>query len=261
MSVKSEGLETGTLGKTMAVLEAISAAPAPMRFTDLLGQVAQPRGTLHRQISNLVAEGLLAQRSDLTYELGPRLLKLASSAWSSNHFRVIAEPHLAQLHAATGETIHLGILSGHEIIYLDKVESKAAVRMHSQIGNVSPIYCTGVGKAAASGLAPVSLDKLADRLNFHQFTAATITSKPEFIAAIGKIKDNGIAYDREEHEAGIACVAAPVISANGVILAGVSITAPTYRVSMEQFEQWAPLVKKAAARITEDIATRLGPKV
>ena len=80
---------TGTLGKAMEVLETIALSNTPLRFTDVLHLVDQPRGTLHRQISNLIEEGLLSTRADNSYELGLKLLKFASRAWSSNQFRTI----------------------------------------------------------------------------------------------------------------------------------------------------------------------------
>ena len=139
------GPQTGTVGKAMAVLEIVARAEEPPRFTDILARSDQPRGTLHRQLSNLVEEGLLSLNRDHTYSLGLRLLMFASRAWAGNQFRAIAEPHLRRLNEATGETVHLGVLRGTEVIYLDKVEGRQAVRMYSQIGNASPAFCTGVG--------------------------------------------------------------------------------------------------------------------
>ena len=251
---------TGTLGKAVDVLDAVAAAPRAPRFTDLLGVIDQPRGTLHRQISNLVAEGLLTQRADNCYELGPRLLKLAAHAWSGNQFRMIAEPHLAALHEATGETVHLGILSGREIVYLDKVESRSAVRMHSQIGKASPLHCTGVGKAALSAMEDGRLHKLVHQLDYRVFTAGTLADAAALLTEIAEIRARGFAYDREEHEAGIGCVAAPIASPDGSLLAGISVTAPCYRVGFDQLTEWAPLVCRAARRISDDIATRMGPR-
>ena len=157
---QSKAVSTGTLGKAMAVLDIVAASPFPPRFTDILRQSDQPRGTLHRQLSNLVEEGLLNQRRDTSYELGYKLLKFASRAWAGSEFRLIAEPHLRNLHELTGETVHLGVLRDNQVIYLDKVEGKQAVRMYSQIGNASPVYCTGVGKAALSAMAEFRHGKL-----------------------------------------------------------------------------------------------------
>jgi IclR family transcriptional regulator, acetate operon repressor len=257
----STGLGTGTLGKALSVLDVVAEASRPMRFTDILDVLDQPRGTLHRQISNLVAEGFLTQRSDNCYELGPRLLKLASRAWSDNQFRRIAEPHIAALHDATGETVHLGILNGIEIIYLDKVESRSAVRMHSQIGKASPVYCTGVGKAALSRLSDAQLAATIARIKFKKFTDATLADGASLKAEILAIRNAGISYDREEHEMGIGCVAAAISSPDGALIAGISVTAPTYRIGMDILSGWAPLVRATADRISEDISTRLGPRL
>ena len=160
----------------MAVLEIVAASDEPMRFTDILRRSDQPRGTLHRQLSNLIEEGLLAVNRDHSYSLGIRLLKFASKAWAGNEFRTIAEPHLRRLHEQTGETVHLGVLRGLDVIYLDKVESRQAVRMYSQIGNASPVYCTGVGKAALSCLPQAELDRLLPRIVFHRYTEHTLMS-------------------------------------------------------------------------------------
>ena len=251
---------TGTLGKAIDVLEAVASSPHPLRFTDLLKLVDQPRGTLHRQISNLIEEDLLAVRPDHSYELGLKLLKLASRAWSGNQFRAIAEPHLLRLHAETGETVHLGVPKGVEVIYLDKVESRQVVRMHSQIGNASPIYCTGVGKAAMAVMPEAQREALIARLSFKRHTDSTIAGVEALRAEIEEIRRTGVAYDREEHEPGIHCVAAPIHSRDGEFVAGLSVTAPAYRIKMDQLASWAPLVRAAAAAIMEDMAHRLGPK-
>jgi IclR family transcriptional regulator, acetate operon repressor len=258
--ITDAGTDTGTLGKAMSVLDVVAKSERPLRFTDLLELIDQPRGTLHRQISNLIAEGLLTQRGDFCYELGPRLLKLASRAWSGNQFRHIAEPHLAALHEATGETVHLGVLADAEIIYLDKVESRSAVRMHSQVGKASPVYCTGVGKAALSRLSDERLAQIARSINFHRFTPSTLADANALIAEVADIRRDGLAFDREEHEPGISCVAAPISSHDGSLVAGISVTAPSYRVDMKQLEAWGPLVRRTADSISADITMRMGPR-
>lgn len=208
----AQARETGTLGKLMVLLDLVTHADAPLRFTDILALAGQPRGTLHRQLTHLVEEGLLELDGDGRYAPGLRLLDFAARSWARNEFRLIAEPHLADLQRATGETVHLGVLRGQSIIYLDKVEGRQPVRMYSQIGNASPCYCTGVGKAALSLLPAESLVDLIAGLSFTSFTASTHVSAETLLAEIREIADQGYAFDREEHEAGIRCVAAPVWS-------------------------------------------------
>src|SRR5687768_5985509 len=92
------GKDTGTLGKAISVLDIITSSSEPLRFTDVLQRSDQPRGTLHRQISNLVDEGLIAINKDNCYTLGLRLLQFASKAWAGNEFRNVAAPHIQRLH-------------------------------------------------------------------------------------------------------------------------------------------------------------------
>jgi IclR family transcriptional regulator, acetate operon repressor len=244
----------------MAVLELVASSQEPPRFTDILARSDQPRGTLHRQLSNLVEEGLLSLNRDHTYSLGLRLLMFASKAWAGNQFRAIAEPHLRKLHEATGETVHLGVLRGTEVIYLDKVEGRQSVRMYSQIGNASPAYCTGVGKAALSALPDEKLREIAKAIKFRRFTSTTIMTPEALIAEARAIRECGNAYDREEHEPGIRCVAAPIHSADRSFVAAVSVTGPAYRVSNEAIEKWAVTVRETAAAIMEDMRVRMSPR-
>ncbi|THK36902.1 IclR family transcriptional regulator [Ensifer sp. MPMI2T] len=250
---------TGTLGKAMAVLEAVVMAGSPQRFTDIVQAVGQPRGTVHRLLSHLVEEGLLIQGRDLSYEPGLRLLKLAHRSWSGNRFRDIAEPHLLRLHELTGETVHLGVLQETEIIYVDKVESRQAVRMSSQIGKASPAYCTGIGKAALSSLPQPELMRIAAKMKFHPFTAHTHRSAAGLLAEIDEIRRDGHAFDREEHEKEICCVAAPIFVPEHDLVAGVSVTGPAYRVNMAQLAAWAEVVRGTAGKIEEEVRMRLGP--
>ena len=251
---------TGTLGKAMAVLETVALAERPMRFTEVLAVSGQPRGTLHRQLSHLVQEGLLELRPDHAYVPGLRLLKLASASWARNEFRAVAAPFLEALHRETGETVHLGVLRGREIIYLDKVESRQAVRMNSQIGNASPVYCTGVGKAALAVLDDAALDAVLSGLEFRRFTPQTIANRAALLAELAEIRASGIAFDREEHEPGIRCVAAPVFDAGRTLVAGVSVTGPAYRVGEAELDDWAPRVRHAAGAIMAELSARLGPQ-
>jgi IclR family transcriptional regulator, acetate operon repressor len=252
--------DTGTLGKLMVLLDMVVLADAPMRFTDILARSQQPRGTVHRQLMHLVEEGLLETIEDGRYLPGIRLLNLASRSWSRNEFRMVAEPHLRRLQELTGETVHLGVLRGAEVIYLDKVEGRQSVRMYSQIGNASPAYCTGVGKAALSTLGEKDLLALLGEIKFVPYTAQTHRTAQALLADIAEIRSRGYAFDREEHEAGICCVAAPVHVEGHGQRAGVSVTGPAYRVTAAQLQEWAPLVRTAADGIMLDMRSRLGPR-
>lgn len=256
---RKAGVETGTLGKAVSLLELIAFAEKPMRFTDVVEACGQPRGTVHRQLAHLVAEGLVDHAADQTYAVGLRLLQLAAKAWSGNDLRSVAAPHLAALQEVTQESVHLAVLNGRQVTYLDKMEGQHTLRMHSQVGKTSPAYCTGVGKAALSLLSADDLAQLATELDFHRFTESTLTTPEALMAEVATIRDNGYGFDLQEHEIGIHCVAAPVRAPGRNFRAAISVTGPAYRVDVEQLRKWAPLVRETADRISDDLACRLSP--
>jgi IclR family transcriptional regulator, acetate operon repressor len=259
-AAKTAQADTGTLGKTIALLDLVAMADGPMRFTDILARCGQPRGTLHRQLSHLLSEALLELDAEGRYQPGMRLLTLAARSWARNDLRSIAAPHLRNLQARTGETVHLGVLRGAQVIYLDKVEGRQSVRMYSHIGNASPAYCTGVGKAALSVLDDGRLNERVEAMIFEPFTPQTHRDAAALLADISDIRVRGYAFDHEEHESGICCVAAPIFSLQRDIFAGVSVTGPAYRVSVEKLCDWSPDVVACAAEIMNDLVNRLGPE-
>lgn len=259
---KSDGSQgTGTLGKAISVLDIIATSSEPLRFTDVLQRSDQPRGTLHRQISNLIDEGLITVNGANSYTLGLRLLQFASKAWAGNEFRNVAAPHIQKLHEATGETVHLGVLRDMEVIYLDKIESRQNIRMVSQIGNTAPAFCTGVGKAALSALPDSELHKRIKRIEFRRYTPNTVADAAALLSEMDTIRSTGNAYDREEHEMGITCVAAPIFSrTDPLFTASVSVTGPAYRVTPEMLDSWAEITRDTASAIMSGMETQLSPR-
>ncbi|SIR07791.1 transcriptional regulator, IclR family [Rhizobium sp. RU20A] len=251
--------DTGTFGKVLAVLDLVLSADTPLRFKDVLQLAGQPRGTLHRQLTHLVSEGLLVVGADGSYTPGLRLLRLAHRSWSQNSFRTVAAPHLLRLHAATGETVHLGVLSGSDIVYVDKVEGQQTVRMGSQVGKTSPVYCTGIGKAAIALLPEAELERLLSTIRFVRHTPATLADAAALRAEIATVRQSGIAFDREEHEEGIRCVAAPIRAGGKEPVAAISVTGPAYRISVDQLDRWSEVVSGCAADIARDWRLCLGP--
>ncbi|MEJ1121209.1 IclR family transcriptional regulator [Phyllobacterium sp. CCNWLW109] len=253
--------DTGTLGKAISVLDIIANSSEALRFTDVLKLSDQPRGTLHRQISNLIDEGLIAVNRDNCYTLGLRLLQFASKAWAGNEFRNVAAPHIQKLHEATGETVHLGVLRDIEVIYLDKIESRQNIRMVSQIGNTAPAFCTGVGKAALSALPDDELRERVERIEFRPYTPNTLADAAALLSEISTIRSTGNAYDREEHELGITCVAAPIFSrTDALFTASVSVTGPAYRVTPEMLASWTEITRDTASAIMQSMAIQLSPR-
>jgi len=241
----------GTVGKALDVLDMVAASGRPVRFSELLAESLYPKATLYRLLQTLVSQGMLAyDEARQTYSLGIRLVRLAHAAWAQSSIAPIARPFVSALSDKTGETVHLAQLDSGQVLYIDKRNAANAVDMFSQAGKVGPAYCTGVGKALMAFLEPAELARVIARQSFYRHTSATLVTEAALRAELDQIRQEGVAYDREEHEPGIVCIAAPILTSGGRPVGALSVTTSTRRMSLEELARAAraPLTE-AAARI------------
>lgn len=243
----------GTVGKALDVLDMVASAGRPVRFSDLLGHAPYPKATLYRFLQTLTHQGMLAHDPDRgTYALGVRLVRLAHAAWAQSSLAPVARPHVDALAATTGETIHLAQLDQAQVLYVDKRNAARPVEMFAQAGKVGPAYCTGVGKAMLAFLPPDALESALARQSFHRFTPHTLIARDTLLQELAAIRARGFGYDREEHEPGIICIAAPILSRAGRVIGALSVTTTTARNSLDDMTALAPQVTATAAAIAAD---------
>lgn len=241
--------------KGMAVLTAVADAAEPPRFSDVLATTRLPQATLHRLLSALVEERLLQLHPrQKVYTLGVRLLQLGYRVWEALDVRQAGEIEIAKLRDHSNETVHMAVLDGTEIVYIDKVESKHSIRTVSTIGKRAPSYCTAVGKAMLAFLKPDELADAIERMTPKRFTRTTIIGKRQLLADIRIIRERGFAIDNEEYRKGIRCVAAPIFDAQGAVVASISVTAPSFRLDEKRLGRIAPMTMATA----RDISLKLG---
>lgn len=243
----------GTVGKALEVLDSVAAVGGPVRFSDLLADSPFPKATLYRLLQTLTHQNMLSyDPMRQTYSLGMRLVRLAHTAWAQSSLAPLARPHLDRLSSALGETIHLAQLDQGQVLYVDKRNAAQPVEMFSSAGKVGPAYCTGVGKAMMAFLPDDALQQAMVRQSFHRFTPHTYTTPEELSAELEAIRARGFAFDREEHEPGIICVAAPILSDRGRAIGAISITSTLMRTSLHSLEQLAPQLMDVAGHIAQD---------
>ncbi|MEX0351574.1 MAG: IclR family transcriptional regulator [Paracoccaceae bacterium] len=237
----------GTVGKACDVLDLVAGFNRPVRFGELLDHSPFPKATLYRFLQTLTNQGMLSYDPDRqSYALGIRLVRLAHAAWTHSSLAPIARPHLDALSRDLGETVHLAQLDASQVLYVDKRNADDPVEMYSQAGKVGPAYCTGVGKAMLAFLPDDALNRAIQQQSFHRFTPHTLASETALRTELAAIRTRGYAFDREEHEPGIICIAAPILTPGGRMLGAMSITGPTSRTDLKKLENWAPRVRQAA---------------
>ncbi|GGB01785.1 IclR family transcriptional regulator [Allosediminivita pacifica] len=215
----------GTVGKALQIMDIVADAGRPLRFSELQAASPLPKATLYRLVQTLTSQGMLVYDCDRqTYTPGLRLVQLAHAAWRQSSLAPIARPHIDALSAEVGETIHLAQLDRAQVLYVDKRNAVRPVEMYSQAGKVGPGYCTGVGKAMLAHLPETERQAAVRMQAFYPHTPNTITSVEALEAELETIRTEGVSFDREEHEPGIVCIAAPVLTPGGRVLGALSIT-------------------------------------
>ena len=243
----------GTVGKALDVLDQVSGFARPVRFAELLSDSPYPKATLYRMLQTLTSTGMLSFDDNMhTYQPGVRLVRLAHSAWAQSSLAPLARPHLDALSRDLGETVHLAQLDGGQVLYVDKRNAAQPVEMFSQAGKVGPAYCTGVGKAMLAFLPESELVSALSKQSYHRYTEHTLDTPQRLRNELDAIKNRGHAYDREEHEMGIICIAMPILSPSNRAIGAMSITGSTTRTSMEGLESYLPRLHQAADAIAKD---------
>ncbi len=242
----------GTVGKALNLLDQVAAIGHPVRFSDLLADSEHPKATLYRLLQTLTRQGMLAYDAERQlYSLGVRLVTLAHAAWQQSSLAPIARPLIDELSRKVGETVHLAQLDHGQVLYVDKRNPASALSMFSDAGKIGPGYCTGVGKAMLAFLDTDQREQCILQQAYHPYTAHTLTSADALRKELAEIRLQGVAFDREEHEPNIICIAAPILSQTKRVLGGVSITTSTQRYSLTALEKFKSDLLETANQIAQ----------
>ena len=227
--------------------------------TELAGRLQLHKNNVFRLLATLVERGYVEQCDDDRYRLGSGCVELGRAFARSRSLAGQARPILEELCAATGETAHVGVLSDFEVVHLDGEQPDQLVVTRLRTGSRLPAHCTALGKVALAYRAPAQLE-IVDREHLAAGgliaeTPETITDRDKFIEHLRGVAAQGWAIDLEECEPGLCCVAAPVHDAQGQVIAGLSLSAPTFRASE------SVLVDRVAGQVVEAadrLSRRLG---
>jgi IclR family acetate operon transcriptional repressor len=245
--------ETGSaLGKAMAMLEAVIDNDYPVTLPDLARRLDMPRQTAHRVVRQLVDLGLLQR--DLVqdqYSIGKRMNRMARRALQHLSYAGAAHAVLVELMERLGETCNLGILDGHEVLNVDRVECNWPLRVQLQPGSHVPLHCTAIGKLLMAWMPEASCDRLLKALKLDRLTESTLTDRRALERAFAEIREFGYSINNEEYALGLIAVAVPVRDAEGKVVAGLAIHAPAVRMSLDAAAKNLPLLENAAARIQD----------
>lgn len=246
-SAKAQG-GSQTLLRGLDVIEAV--VDGPVSLADLAAKLDLTRSTTHRLATALVERRYLTFVPRMGYQFGPKLLELGFLAQQQTDIVQLARPHLEALASSSEDTVHLGVLDSERALYLDKIPGRRRVEISSRVGDRQPLTSTGLGKALlldddvghwrklfledqASGSPPADYDLWLERM--HGYVKA------------------GRAFDLEENEDLIRCVAAPIRDVSGTIVAALSVSSAAQYMADDRMAALSGEVMATAAAISSDI--------
>ena len=236
-----------TLLRGLDVIDAL--VPGPLSLNELSDRLGLTRSTTHRLASALVDRRLLSFRPREGYTLGPKLIELGYAAGEQMHLPRVARPYLEKLSAQTEDTVHLGVLDGRHALYLDKVSGTRRISIGSRLGERHPIASTGLGKA-------LILDKTeADWSDFYAADGEPVdtSARAVWLERMRGYARGGYAFDLEENEDQIRCVAAPVRGVDGKIVAALSVSSAAQYMSDARMSELTRIVTEAADAVSRDL--------
>jgi DNA-binding IclR family transcriptional regulator len=239
-----------TLLRGLDLIEAI--ADGEHDLTRAAEQVGLTRSTAYRLASALVERRYLDLVTRVGYRLGPKLLELGSETQRQTDLVQSARPFLERLSAETLDTVHLGILDDGKALYLDKIAGRRRIEISSRIGERQPLTSTGLGKALILDMP----DSQWAELHSSEKNPSDLV---EWIGRMRAYADEGHAYDLEENEDRIRCVAAPIRNASGKIAAAMSLSSARQYMDDERMAKLTGQVRACAVAISGELGWRERP--
>lgn len=241
------------LDRAVAILQALLVG-GELSLIEVSEQLDLHKSTVHRLLMVLERHRLVEKSPrNGKFALGLKLFEFGSAAVAGLDLRDRTRPYLEHLVFETGETTHLCVLDGGEVLYLDKVEPSRAVRVPSNVGRRNPAHCTAVGKVLLAFLPAEKLDDFIRKYGLRSYTPNTITNAMDVKHELGIVRERGYAIDNEEIEEGLICIGAPIWAYSGDVIASISIAGPAFRISAQKIPTLARLVMETAAKLSAEL--------
>ena len=239
--------------RMMKLLDVLARSPNVVSLKTLATSAELHPSTAHRILTAMVNDHMVERVDQGSYRLGMRLLELGNLVKSRISVREHALPLMRELHGETHEAVNLSVRRDDEIVYIERSSSgRQLMRVVNIIGERAPLHITAVGKLFLLEDGPEGLKAYAARTKMPASTKNSIATLGALEKEIAKVRKEGVAFDNEEAELGVRCIGAGIRDDTGMLIAGLSVSAPAERLK----PQWANLVKETADRISRAIGYR-----
>lgn len=223
-------------------------------LSEIAGALDQSPATVYRVLTTFQGRGFADfDAQSQTWDIGPAAFLTGSHFLRRTSLVERARPIMRDLMEATGETANLGIERDGKVLFLGQVETHATIRAFFPPGTASAMHSSGIGKALLARMDDARQRRVLAASKLEQFTPHTLTDPEAMIADLRATRARGYAFDGEERNIGMRCIAAPVYDVFGEATAGLSVSGPTSRITDDRIAELAAHVIDAAARLTRAI--------
>lgn len=250
-TVTDSGFSTPSLDRALGVLECLSKHPQGLGISELAAEMGLSVNFVYRVTQALTAHGYVNRDAEKRFCVGAKLLSLCQPVSNDVPLTEAAMPALRWLSEQTGEAAHLGMISGHEGIVLERVIGRALIKFYVERGTRFPLHTSGPGKAMLAFMPESERDEIIAGMTFERFQPWTISNRKEFLTCLTGVRAQGFGVDAGEHLEGHNCLGAPILDVDGHAVASLWITGPSQRLSEERMVKLAPTVIKAGHMVTE----------
>lgn len=220
-----------------------------VRLTEASEALGVAPSTAHRLLAMLVYHDLVRQEDRFAYVPGPALADIVRATISDTELRVLARPPIEQLAAVTDETVHLAVLEGRMVRYVDAVESPRALRMASRTGRTVPAHYVATGKALLAAMPWNQVERLLGDVRLEAMTDRSVTDLRVLARQLERVRRLGYAAFRGESEDGAASLAMTARTASGRVVAAISVAAPAIRMDRLRQDRMLADLRIAVARL------------
>jgi IclR family transcriptional regulator, acetate operon repressor len=241
------------LDRGLALLEIIAQADG-LSLTSIAQRAGIAPSTAHRILVTLKAAGFVqCDEARGGYLIGVKAFKIGSSFLRNRKLVDVSRGVMRDLMTASGETANLGIENDGSVVFISQLESHHAIRAFHRPGARGPLHASSLGKAILAWLPEPEVTKLLHRIGLPKLTERTIIAPEVLLADLALIRRRGWAVDDEERADGLRCAGAPVFNEHAEVIGALSVSGPTIRMTDERLGELGPLVKRAAADLTDRV--------
>lgn len=243
------------LDRALALLSALAHAARPMTVTDLAAACGMPVPSAHRMALQLEARNLVKRAvGSKKLLIGPRLVHLGIAAAEAAMRSDAVHQILVGLATRIGEPCQIGVREDNEVVYVDTARTVRSAGLHFEQGRHAPLHCTSIGKIYLAELPAKALSRWLATNELARFTAVTIVSADELRRVVEAVRENGWAASNEEFAPGVVGCAVPIRSRSGRLIAGLGVSVPSARASLEEVKRHLPTLQRAAQEIAKAAA-------